>query len=149
MGPYCRINLQYCGVMSVVLNPYIMFRDNAREVLEFYRSVFGGELTITTYSDMPGMDVPPGQENNVVYGQLSTENGLTIMASDTPEAQPYNGSISLSGDDDATLRGYFEKLSEGGQIGEPLTTAPWGDTFGMLHDKFGVHWMVNIAGATS
>jgi PhnB protein len=57
-----------------------------------------------------------------------------------------NGAISLSGDNEAELRGYFQKLSAGAAILQPLEKAPWGDTFGMLTDKFGVRWLVNIAG---
>jgi PhnB protein len=57
-----------------------------------------------------------------------------------------NISISLSGDNEEELRGYWNKLSEGGTIGMPLEKAPWGDTFGMLTDKFGIGWMVNVAG---
>lgn len=60
---------------------------------------------------------------------------------------PAGISISLSGDDDAALRGYWEKLSDGGTVVEPLNQAPWGDSFGMCKDKFGINWMVNIAGA--
>jgi PhnB protein len=80
-----------------------------------------------------------------MHSQLTTDTGLTIMAADTTE-EAYNGSISLSGDDEATIRGYWDKLVDGGEVGEPLVQAPWGDTFGMLRDKFGIHWMFNIAG---
>jgi PhnB protein len=136
--------------MSVLLNPYITFKDNARDALEFYQSVFGGELNVMTFRDMPAMETEPAEANKLMHGQLNGDNGIVLMASDTPnstEYTPYTGSISLSGDDEATLTGYYEKLSAGGQIGEPLMKAPWGDTFGMCTDKFGVHWMVNIAGS--
>lgn len=132
--------------MSVILNPYIPFNGTARAAMEFYKSVFGGELTLTSYGDMPGMDAAPGQENLVMHGMLITDDGLCLMGADMDGAPPFNGSISLSGDDDPTLRGYYDKLAEGGTIGEPLAQAPWGDTFGMVTDKFGVNWMVNIAG---
>jgi PhnB protein len=136
--------------MSVILNPYIGFRDNAREALEFYQSVFGGELNVMSFADMPAVPSEPDEAGKVMHGQLNGENGIVLMASDTPNSMdhaPYNGSVSLSGDDEATLTEYFEKLSAGGEIGEPLTKAPWGDTFGMCTDRFGVRWMVNIAGA--
>ncbi|MEY2471050.1 MAG: PhnB protein [Actinomycetota bacterium] len=135
--------------MSVLLNPYISFRDNAREALEFYRSVFGGELNVMSFADMPGVPTEPAEKDKVMHGQLNGDNGLVLMAADTPDSMdyaPFNGSISLSGDDETTLTGYFDKLGAGGEIGEPLTKAPWGDTFGMCKDRFGVHWMVNIAG---
>jgi PhnB protein len=136
--------------MSVLLNPYITFKDNAREALAFYQSVFGGEANLMSFADMPGVPTEPAEGDKVMHGQLNGDNGIVLMAADTPnnmEYTPYTGSISLSGDDEATLIGYYEKLSAGGEIGEPLTKAPWGDTFGMCTDKFGVHWMVNIAGS--
>jgi PhnB protein len=81
---------------------------------------------------------------------LEAENGITFMASDTPSTMEYrpgtNMSMSLSGDNAAELSAYYEKLSAGGTIGMPLEKAPWGDTFGMLTDKFGVSWLVNISG---
>ena len=135
--------------MSVLLNPYISFRDNAREAMEFYQSVFGGELNIMSFADMPGVPTTPDESKKVMHGQLTGDNGLVLMGADTPnsmEHQPFNGSISLSGDDEATLRGFWDKLVKGGAVEQPLEKAPWGDSFGMCTDKFGVHWMVNIAG---
>jgi PhnB protein len=85
-----------------------------------------------------------------MHAQLESPSGLTLMASDTPARMEYNPgntySISLSGEDDAELRGYWDKLSEGGAVSMPLAMAPWGDAFGMCNDKFGVAWLVNIAG---
>jgi PhnB protein len=136
--------------MSVVLNPYISFAGNAREAIEFYRSVFGGELNLMTFGDMPGVPTEPAEADKVMHAMLTGDSGIVLMAADTPNGmdhQPFNGSISLSGDDEATLRGYWTKLVDGGQVGEPLEKAPWGDTFGMCVDRFGVHWMVNIAGS--
>ena len=134
----------------MILNPYISFKDSARAALEFYRSVFGGELNVMAFSDLPQMPTAPDEKDKVMHGQLNADNGIVLMASDTPNSQEYTaytGSISLSGDDEKTLTGYFEQLSSGGEIGEPLTKAPWGDTFGMCTDKFGIRWMVNIAGS--
>ena len=134
--------------MSVLLNPYISFRDNAREAMEFYRSVFGGELNVMSFGDMPGVPTEPAEKDKVMHGQLTGDNGIVLMGADTPSGmdhEPFNGSISLSGDDEATLRGYWDKLVDGGTVGEPLTKAPWGDTFGMCTDKFGVAWLVNSA----
>jgi PhnB protein len=85
-----------------------------------------------------------------MHAQLDAENGITLMAADTPNRNEYrdgtNISMSLSGDDEAELRNYFDKLSAGGMITQPLEKAPWGDSFGMVTDKFGINWMVNIAG---
>jgi len=135
--------------MPTRLNPYLSFRDNTREAMEFYKDVFGGQLTISTFADFHASQ-EPAEENLVMHSQLETPSGLTLMASDTParmEFSPGNTySISLSGEDAAELRGYWEKLSDGGTVSMPLEQAPWGDTFGMCNDKFGVAWLVNIAG---
>jgi PhnB protein len=135
--------------MTVRLNPYLNFQDNARQAIEFYHSVFGGKLDVSTFKDA-GMSSGPDNDNLVMHSQLEADNGMTLMASDTPPGmqmkQGTNVSISLSGNDDKTLRGYWEKLSGSGAIMMPLEKAPWGDTFGMCTDKFGIQWLVNIAG---
>ena len=92
----------------------------------------------------------PSEDNLIMHAQLEDENGIVLMASDTPGRMEYrpgtNMSISLSGDNEAELKGYFEKLSAGGTVTMPLEKAMWGDWFGMLIDKFGVQWLVNISG---
>lgn len=138
--------------MNVLLNPYISFRDNAREAMEFYRSVFGGELNVMSFGDMPGVPTESAEKDLVMHSQLNGDNGLVLMGADTPSGMdhlPFNGSISLSGDDEAKLRGYWDLLVDGGTLGVPLEKAPWGDTFGMCTDKFGVGWMINIAGTAT
>jgi PhnB protein len=131
------------------LNPYLSFRDNARDAMEFYHSVFGGELTVNTFEEFGASD-DPAEGKKVMHSMIVTDDGMALMASDTPNQMEYNPgstiSISLSGDDDAKLRGYWEKLSADGNVVMPLEKAPWGDTFGMCTDKFGTAWMVNIAG---
>ncbi|MGX7731152.1 VOC family protein [Rhodococcus sp. 2H158] len=135
--------------MTTRLNPYISFRDNARQAMEFYRSVFGGELTVSTFAEMHASD-DPSEQDKIMHSMLASPNGLVLMAADTPNQMSHNPgdniSISLSGDDEAELRGYWDKLSDGGTIAMPLERAPWGDQFGMCTDKFGIQWMVNIAG---
>lgn len=136
--------------MSTRLNPYIGFRDNARQALEFYQSVFGGDLQLSTFADF-GASEDPAEAGKIMHGQLETENDLILMAADTPntmELTPGGSiSISLSGSDEAELRGYWDKLAGSGQATVPLEKAPWGDTFGMCVDGFGVTWMVNILGS--
>ena len=137
--------------MKSKLNPYIHSIKDAKQAMEFYKAIFGGELILNTFKDS-GMNVEPEEENLVMHAQLDTAAGFTIMASDTPKEYQdqvkvgSNISISLSGDDEEELKGYWEKLSEGGTIAQPLEKAPWGDQFGMLEDRFGIKWMVNIAG---
>ena len=135
--------------METQLNPYLSFKDNAREAMEFYQTVFGGKLTVSTFKEYHASQ-DPSEDNKVMHATLEADNGITFMASDTPNRMEYkagtNYSTSLSGDNEAELKGYFEKLLAGGNVTMPLEKAPWGDTFGMLTDKFGVSWLVNIAG---
>ncbi|HLJ34804.1 MAG TPA: VOC family protein [Ktedonobacteraceae bacterium] len=135
--------------MQSKLNPYLSFKDNAREAMEFYQTVFGGKLAVSTFKDYHASQ-DPSEDNKVMHAQLDADNGITFMASDTPNRMEYtagtNFSMSLSGDNEAELRGYFEKLLVGGTVTMPLEKAPWGDTFGMLTDKFGIPWLVNITG---
>jgi PhnB protein len=138
--------------MSTQLNPYLSFRETAREAMSFYQSVFGGELTISTFAEFHASE-DPAEQDKIMHSMLSTKDGLTLMASDTPNSMDYspgtNYSVSLSGENDAELRGYWQQLSAGGAVTMPLNQAPWGDTFGMCVDKFGVSWLVNIAGPQS
>jgi PhnB protein len=136
--------------MSTRLNPYLSFRDNAKEAMGFYQSVFGGELTLSTFEELHASE-DPAEQNKIMHSQLESEGGLVLMASDTPNSMDYtpgtNISVSLSGDDDAELRGYWTKLSDGGTVAMPLEKAPWGDSFGQCVDKFGISWLVNISGS--
>lgn len=138
--------------MQTRLNPYIGFKGNAREAMEFYKTVFGGNLVLNTFKESHASK-DPSEDDNIMHAMLETDNGIVLMASDTPKGMEYslgtNMSISLSGDNEEELTGYWEKLSVGATIAEPLKQAPWGDTFGMLTDKFGMYWMVNIAGKKS
>lgn len=129
------------------LNPYISFRDNAREAMEFYKTVFGGTLTMNTFEEFHASE-DPAEANKIMHSMLQSDNGITFMAADTPNSMDYSAgstiSMSLSGDNETELRGYWDKLSENGAIIMPLEKAPWGDMFGMVSDAFGVTWMVNI-----
>jgi len=136
------------ATVSSVLNPYLSFKANAREAMEFYQSVLGGELTISTFGEYGDPGAPEAEL--IMHGQLQTSDGYTLMGADTPPGMERSDdsyiTISLSGDD-AKLRDYFEKLSEGGSVTLPLEKQMWGDEFGQLTDRFGVQWMVNIAGS--
>jgi PhnB protein len=133
--------------MQTKLNPYISFKDNAREAIQFYHSVLGGKLTMSTFKEYH-MSEDPVVGNLIMHSQLETETGMTLMASDTPEGMEYrpgtNIGISLSGENEAELTTFYQKLSAGGTVTMPLDKAPWGDSFGMFIDKFGVSWLVNI-----
>ncbi len=133
--------------MQTRLNPYLNFKDNAREAMEFYQTVFGGQLDVSTFKDFNASQ-DPSEDDKIMHSMLEADNGVTFMAADTPDRMEYrpgtNMSMSLSGDNDEELSGYFEKLSAGGAVLEPLVVAPWGDKFGMVADRFGITWMVNI-----
>ncbi len=133
--------------MTSQLNPYLNFDGNARQALEFYKSVFGGALNLSTFADLGGTDSPDADK--IMHGQLETAAGYTIMGADTPTGMQYESpagfSVSLSGDDGDALRGYWEKLSTAGTTTMPLQKQVWGDEFGMCVDQFGVSWLVNIS----
>jgi PhnB protein len=137
--------------MASVLNPYIGFNGNARQAMEFYKEVFGGELTSNTFGEF-GAAHDSADNDKIMHSQLETDTGFTLMASDTPSGMGQRSSgdnitISLSGDDADQLRGYWDKLSDGGTVTLPMEKQMWGDEFGMCVDRFGIPWMVNITQA--
>lgn len=138
--------------MTVRLNPYLSFRDNAREAMTFYESVLGGELTVSTFGEM-GASHEPSDNDKVMHSQLETPDGLVLMGADTPGGMEYSEqagvSVSLSGDDEDKLQSYWDRLSEGGTVTVPFEKAPWGATFGMCVDRFGTSWMVNAGGEST
>jgi len=138
-----------------ILNPYLNFLDTAKDAMTFYQSVFGGELTMSSFAELgAGDDVSPDEVDWIMHAQLVTPSGYTLMASDTPkyrrdDAAGHNSYVSISGPqaDDAELRGFWTKLEDGAEIEQALAVAPWGDAFGSLKDKFGQGWLINIAAA--
>jgi PhnB protein len=132
--------------MASRLNPYVSFDGTAREAMEYYKEVFGGELTVNTFGSFGQAD--PAIADKIMHAQLETKNGFTLMASDTPPGMEVrsggNITISLSGTDADDLRGYWAKLSDGGTVTMPLEKQMWGDEFGQCVDRFGIAWMVDI-----
>jgi PhnB protein len=132
---------------SAVLNPYLNFKDSTREAMEFYHGVFGGKLDMNTFKEFQASP-DPSDDDLIMHAQLEAD-GIVFMAADTPSHMEYspgsNFSMSLSGEDETRLRGYFDQLQEGGTVLQPLEKASWGDTFGMLVDRFGVRWLVNVS----
>lgn len=133
--------------MASRLNPYISFAGDARQAMEFYKEVFGGTLNISTFGEFGQQDTPYADQ--IMHGMLETDSGFTLMGADTPPGMEHNPgnniSVSLSGDDAQELRGYWERLSDGGSVSTPLEKQMWGDEFGMCVDRFGIAWMVNIS----
>ena len=132
--------------MTSRLNPYLTFQGNAREAMEFYHSVFGGQLNVDTFGQYGG--APDGlSDDGVMHAQLETDSGFVLMASDAPgDAASQGGSISVSlSGTDGELRDYWEKLSTDGNVTVQFEKQMWGDEFGMCVDPFGIAWMVNIS----
>jgi PhnB protein len=134
--------------MQTKLNTYLNFNGNTKEAMEFYETVFGGKLNMQTFKEFHASQ-DPNEDDLIMHAVLETDTGLTLMAADVPGRMEYkpgnNFSLSLSGSNEDELRGYFEKLSDGGSITMALNKADWGDIFGMCIDKFGTSWLVNIS----
>jgi PhnB protein len=137
---------------NLTLTPYLFFGGNCREAMEFYKTVFGGELTLSTFGEGPA-DAHQDPEANsdaakdkIMHARL--EGAVVLLASDNPHFTNAQNtgqfSLSLEGTDEKQLTAYFEKLAEKGQITVPLTKQFWGATFGMVTDQYGVNWMINI-----
>ncbi len=136
--------------MSIGMTPYLSFGGNAREAMEFYKSVFGGELGLLTFAEGMG-EKDPEQGQRIMHSSLFVERGIHLMGSDaSPDCDPTpNGTTSLSSDgtagqDGGILHGWWDKLAAEATVTMPLEQAPWGDSFGQLTDRFGVAWMFNI-----
>ncbi len=131
-----------------LLNPYLQFRGNAREAMEFYQSVFGGVLDVTTFREFQVPGIGENEADSIMHSQLTTAAGQVLMGSDVPSMMPYapaaGFTIALSGSEEDELRGYWDRLSEGATIEMPLELAPWGDLYGQLIDRFGISWMASI-----
>lgn len=142
--------------MTIKLTSYINLKGNAKEALDFYQSIFGGVVegdTFGEFNEASGGAMPVSEEDNdkIMHATLMSDHVELMMSdypstwTDTPEES--NISLTLSGDDDVTLRRYWDGLAEDGVITQPLEAAPWGDVYGSLDDKFGVRWIVNISPA--
>ncbi|MFE9774656.1 VOC family protein [Streptomyces sp. NPDC005931] len=133
--------------MASRLNPYLSFDGDARRAMEFYKEVFGGELRLNTFGDFGQPDAE--HADKIMHAMLETAGGFTLMGADTPPGMEHNPgnnfAVSISGEDESELRGYWEKLSGGGSVSVPLEKQMWGDVFGMCTDRFGIPWMVNIS----
>lgn len=136
--------------MSVHVHSYIHFNGDAQQALDFYHEVFGGEVFSDTFDKFASDEMPVDEADmkKIMHAFLKGDNGIELMLSDTPKGMEFNDgrrvTLTLSGDDEKQLREYWDKLTEGGTVTVPLAPAPWGGTFGMFVDKFGVEWMLNI-----
>ena len=133
--------------MASRLTPYIAFNGNAREAMQFYQEVFGGELASNTFAEFGEQDA--SYADLIMHSQLDTPGGYVLMAADTPPGMEYRPgrtvTMILHGDDEQELRGFWEGLRAGGTVITELAPQMWGDIYGECQDKFGVTWMVNIS----
>lgn len=148
--------------MTIATTTHLNFRGTARQALNFYCSVFGGEITLATYGDV-GMPADAPGADRVVFGQVENADGFRLMAYDIPGAQDdpavTAGSTSrehgmtitdrtffqsLRADSLDELTGYWDALAVGATIVEPLAASAWSRGFGMLTDRFGVTWVLDV-----
>ena len=131
---------------DVSLGVYLFFHGECEEAMNFYKSIFGGELTLNRYGDVPA-DPRMGEVDKNWLMHCSLDGGdINLMGSDTAKASPQAKKVSLSlgGTDEAKMRKIFDGLSAGGKVFMPLNKESWGDIFGSFTDKYGIEWMMNI-----
>ncbi len=132
--------------MNPTLNPYLTFNGNAAEAMKYYNSILGGELSMQTFEEAK-MANSPEEKNLIIHAALKNDT-LSFMASDSMPSRKAtigdNVHMSISGDDADRLTRIFNGLAQGGKVDMPLAKQFWGDTYGQLTDRFGIHWMVNI-----
>lgn len=136
--------------MPVKAVTHLNFRGDARAALTFYQSVFGGDLAVITYKDAGNVQ-DDADADNVMWGQVDADGGFRVMAYDVPSAQPWNQGenaffVSVRGDDADEITGYWEKLADGATVVQPLGPAQWAPLYGMLTDRFGVTWVLDVVG---
>lgn len=135
--------------MSVTTTTHLNFRGEARAALDFYHSVFGGDLAVVTYKDA-GATGGPDEADQVMWGQVAAENGFRVMAYDVPARLPYDRGensffVSVRGEDTAEVTAYWEGLSAGASVVQPLGPSAWAPLYGMLKDRYGVVWVLDVA----
>ncbi|MGW0762637.1 VOC family protein [Streptomyces sp. NPDC002814] len=135
--------------MSVNAVTHLNFRGDARAALTFYQSVFTGHMVMVTYKDA-GNVKDPSEADQVMWGQVAADSGFRVMAYDVPSHLPWNRGenaffVSLRGETAEEITSYWEKLSDGADIVQPLEPAQWAPLYGMLTDRFGVTWVVDVA----
>ena len=134
--------------MSITTTTHLNFRGDARAALEYYRSVFGGRLDAFSYADAHAV-TDPAEADQLSFGQVVSEAGFHVMAYDVPSRTPYEPGtipvfVSVRGADTDEITRYWEALSEGSEIVAPLAPASWAPLYGMLRDRFGVTWVLDV-----
>jgi PhnB protein len=135
--------------MSITTTVHLNFQDQARAALEFYQSVFGGELAAFTNGQaQPGGD--PADADRIAWGEVRAGNGFHVMAYDVRAHESYAPGdrpffVSLRGTDADELATYWKGLSDGATVVQDLGPAGWTPLYGMLTDRFGVTWVLDVA----
>jgi PhnB protein len=134
--------------MSVNVTPHLNFRGDARTALDFYQSVFGGEITVFTYQDAHNVQ-DPAEAEQIMWGQVQADNGFRIMAYDVPSTTSYDQGdkshfVSVRGDGNDEITSLWNKLTDGSTVLQELAPAGWAPLYGMLQDRFGVTWVLDV-----
>jgi len=131
---------------TIICNAYLFFKNECREAMKFYQSVFGGELTMQTYGEVD-KSCPDALKDGIMHARLSGGD-ILLMASDDPGSDRGMGTgkihLALGGSDEKKLRRIFDALSVDGKVGVPLEQQMWGDIYGDLRDIYDIQWMINI-----
>jgi PhnB protein len=135
--------------MSITTTTHLNFRGAAREALEFYRSVFGGQIALVSYADAHSAQ-DPAEAGQIMWGQVQADNGFHVMAYDVPGSQSYDAGdkpvfVSVRGGDGEEIASYWKALSDGATVIQDLAPAGWSPLYGMLKDRFGVTWVLDVA----
>jgi len=135
--------------MSITTTTHLNFRGDARAALEFYRSVFGGRIALVTYADAQRV-ADPAEAGQIMWGEVEAENGFHVMAYDVPGAQSYHPGdkpvfVSVRGRDAEEITAFWKALTDGATIVQDLGPAGWSPLYGMLTDRFGVTWVLDVA----
>lgn len=134
--------------MSIITTTHLNFRGDARAALEHYQSVFGGEVTLFTYADAHRVDVP-AEADQIMWGQVQGTSGIHLMAYDVPSRMPYEQGtnslfVSVRGTDADAIAAYWKGLADGGTVVQDLAPAGWSTLYGMVKDRFGVVWVLDV-----
>ncbi|ONK12132.1 VOC family protein [Streptomyces sp. MP131-18] len=135
--------------MSVTTTTHLNFRGTAREALDFYQSVFGGRTVVVTYKDS-GAVRHESEADWVTWGEVAGDNGFHVMAYDVPSQLPWHQGenpffVSVRGDDAEEISALWGRLAEGSTVVHPLEPSQWAPLYGMLTDRFGVTWVLDVA----
>jgi PhnB protein len=135
--------------MSVQTVAHLNFSGQAREALTFYQAVFGGEVMMMTYQQAGKVDSREGADR-IMWGQVESKSGFHVMAYDVQAAKPWGAGenafyVAVRGNSVDEITGFWDKLKDGAEIQHALQPAAWGPAYGMLKDKFGITWIMDVA----